>query len=80
PPIHAALQAPGHRHSRKRIARLLRHAGLRGCVPADSCPAPPTAARQLDSSSARPRLLEAAQALFAAAQTNHPKLQRVLGI
>jgi transposase InsO family protein len=28
--IHAELRAQGQRHSRKRIARLLRHAGLRG--------------------------------------------------
>lgn len=30
PRIHAELQAQGQRHGRKRIARLLRHAGLRG--------------------------------------------------
>jgi len=30
PRIHAELQARGQRHGRKRIARLLRHAGLRG--------------------------------------------------
>ena len=30
PRIHAELRAGGQRHSRKRIARLLRHAGLRG--------------------------------------------------
>jgi transposase InsO family protein len=30
PRIHAELRARGQRHSRKRIARLLRHAGLRG--------------------------------------------------
>ena len=29
PRIHAELQARGQRHGRKRIARLLRHAGLR---------------------------------------------------
>jgi putative transposase len=33
PRIHAELRAQGQRHSRKRIARLLRHAGLRGLCP-----------------------------------------------
>jgi len=28
PRLHAELRAHGHRHSRKRIARLLRHAGF----------------------------------------------------
>jgi putative transposase len=30
PRIHAELAADGHRHGRKRIARLMRHAGLEG--------------------------------------------------
>jgi len=32
PRLHAALREQGHRVSRKRVARLLRAAGLRGCV------------------------------------------------
>jgi transposase InsO family protein len=33
PRVHAELQAQGHRHSRKRIARLMRQAGLAGRAP-----------------------------------------------
>lgn len=33
PRVHAELQAQGRRHSRKRIARLMRHAGRRGRTP-----------------------------------------------
>jgi transposase InsO family protein len=33
PRIHAQLRREGHRHSRKRIARLMRVAGLHGCIP-----------------------------------------------
>jgi transposase InsO family protein len=33
PRIHAALRRQGHRHARKRVARLMRAAGLRGCRP-----------------------------------------------
>lgn len=33
PRVHAELHAQGHRHSRKRIARLMRHAGCRGRAP-----------------------------------------------
>jgi putative transposase len=33
PRIHAQLRRDGHRHGRKRIARLMRAAGLHGCTP-----------------------------------------------
>ena len=33
PRIHAGLRGQGHRHSRKRVARLMRQAGLRGRAP-----------------------------------------------
>jgi transposase InsO family protein len=33
PRVHAELRRRGHRHSRKRVARLMRHAGLRGKTP-----------------------------------------------
>jgi transposase InsO family protein len=33
PRVHAELQAQGHRHSRKRVARLMRRAGLTGRAP-----------------------------------------------
>lgn len=33
PPIHAALRRAGHHHGRKRVARLMRCAGLRGRAP-----------------------------------------------
>jgi transposase InsO family protein len=33
PPIHAELRRAGHRHGRKRVARLMRWAGLRGRTP-----------------------------------------------
>jgi transposase InsO family protein len=33
PRIHAELRHRGHRHGRKRIARLMRAAGVRGCAP-----------------------------------------------
>jgi transposase InsO family protein len=33
PMVHAQLRRQGHRHGRKRIARLMRQAGLRGRAP-----------------------------------------------
>ncbi|WP_372673168.1 IS3 family transposase, partial [Amycolatopsis kentuckyensis] len=33
PRVHAELRAHGHRHSRKRVARLMRRAGLAGRAP-----------------------------------------------
>lgn len=33
PRVHAELRGQGRRHSRKRIARLMRQAGRRGCAP-----------------------------------------------
>jgi transposase InsO family protein len=33
PRIHAQLRRQGHRHARKRVARLMRAAGLHGCTP-----------------------------------------------
>jgi hypothetical protein len=50
PRIHAELRRRGHRHGRKRIARLMRAAGLRGRTPRrwrkTTVPDPAAAARQ----------------------------------
>ena len=59
--IHAELRHQGHRHSRKRVARLMRQAGLHGrdwsvCLPvATGSAAPPGASRSRAAGSGRGR-------------------------
>jgi transposase InsO family protein len=47
--VHAGLRRRVHRHSRKRVARLMRHAGIRGKTPKrwkkTTIPGPAAAAR-----------------------------------